>query len=120
MEDKVSGEGRSRGASGSLAGIAAVGSVLAASSCCLPVFPFLLAAGAAGGSAFFAAARPYLLAVSVLLIAWAFYQARRAKRCARKPGVISSVVLWSSAVFVAVAIFFPQVMADAGASLLGR
>jgi hypothetical protein len=102
------------------ASVAAIGSVLAASSCCLPVLPFLFAAGAAGSSAFLTAARPYLLAASVLFIAYGFYQAWRARRCARKPGVISAVLLWTSTVFVIIAIFFPQVMANAAASLMAR
>jgi hypothetical protein len=84
-----------------LASVAAIGSVLAASSCCLPVLPFLFAAGAAGSSTFLASARPYLLVASVLFIAYGFYQAWRAKRCERKPGVISVLLrglppcLWS-------------------------
>ena len=102
------------------AGVAAIGSALAASSCCLPVLPFLFAAGAAGSSPFLAAARPYLLAASVLFIAYGFYQASRAKRCERKPAVISTLLLWCSTVFVIIAIFFPQVMANAAASLMTR
>jgi hypothetical protein len=35
-----------------VASLAALGSVIAASSCCLPLLPFLFAAGAAGTSAF--------------------------------------------------------------------
>ncbi len=111
--------GRS-GAGTTLAGLAAVGSVLAASSCCLPVFPFLMAAGMAGGSAFLAAARPYLLAASVLFIAFGFYQARTAQRCARRTSPFSVALLWASAAFVFLAVFFPQVMANAAASLLAR
>jgi hypothetical protein len=103
-----------------LAGVAAVASVLAASTCCLPLFPFLMAAGFAGGSAFVSAAQPYLLGASVLLIAFGFYQARRARQCKRRPSVASSVLLWASAVFVALSIFFPQAMANAAAGLLAR
>jgi hypothetical protein len=102
------------------AGVAAIGSVLAASSCCLPVLPFLFAAGAAGSSPFLTAARPYLLAASVLFIALGFYQAWRAKQCQRKPSVVSAFLLWTSAVFVIIAIFFPQVMANAAANLVSR
>jgi hypothetical protein len=103
-----------------LASIAAIGSVIAASSCCLPVVPFLFAAGAAGSSAFLAAARPYLLGASILFIAYGFYQAWRAKQCQRKPGVISALLLWISAVFVFIAIFFPQVMANVAVNLMTR
>ncbi|HVP48237.1 MAG TPA: hypothetical protein VMT32_16705 [Bryobacteraceae bacterium] len=106
--------------SGALVSFAAIGSVLAASSCCLPVLPFALAAGFAGGSAFLSAARPYLLGASILLIACGFYQASRAKQCNRRPSVIGSVLLWMSTVFVVIAILFPQVMANAAADLLAR
>jgi cytochrome bd-type quinol oxidase subunit 2 len=102
------------------ASVAAMGSVLAASSCCLPVLPFLFAAGAAGGSAFLVVARPYLMGASVLFIAYGFYQAWRAKRCQRKTGVTSSLLLLVSTVFVVLAIFFPQVMANIAANLLAR
>src|SRR5690348_10289861 len=102
------------------ASLAAAGSVLAASSCCLPVLPFVAAAGIAGGSAFLAQARPYLLGFSIVLIASGFYQASRVKACQRKPSLIGSVVLWASAVFVAIAILFPQVMANTAAALLAR
>ena len=102
------------------ASLAGAGSVLAASSCCLPVLPFVAAAGVAGGSAFLTHARPYLLGFSILLIASGFYQTSRVKACQRKPSLIGSVVLWASAVFVAIAILFPQVMANAAAALLAH
>jgi len=57
-----------------VASLAALGSVIAASSCCLPLLPFLFAAGAAGTSAFVAQLRPCLLVLSVLLIAFGFYK----------------------------------------------
>ena len=103
-----------------LASIGAIGSVLAASSCCLPILPFLLAAGFAGSSTFLSAARPYLLGASILFIVYGFYQARRAKKCRRRPNLIASIVLWVAAVFVIMSIFFPQLMANASASLLAH
>jgi cytochrome bd-type quinol oxidase subunit 2 len=103
-----------------LASLAAVGGVLAASSCCLPILPFLMAAGFAGSSEFFSAARPYLLAASILFIAYGFYQAWQAKKCQSRPNVIASALLWVSTIFVALSIFFPQVMANAAAELLAR
>src|SRR5258708_18859127 len=80
------------------ASLAALGSVALASSCCLPLAPFLLAAGTAGSSAFFAKLRPFLLAASVLLIAFGFYQSWRAKQCKSKPNLVSTVLLWFSAI----------------------
>lgn len=103
-----------------LASLAALGSVLAASSCCLPILPFVFAAGMAGSSALLTSLRPYLLALSVVLIAYGFFQAWRAKQCRRQPSIVSSVLLWTSAFFVGVSIFLPQVVANAAANLLAR
>jgi hypothetical protein len=98
------------------AAISAVGSVLAAMTCCLPVLPFVLAAGTAGGavflSSFIRTLRPYLLGLSVLLIALGFYQSRRASQCNCRPSVLSQVVLWASALIVAISILLPQAFAD--------
>ena len=94
-----------------LASTAALASALAASSCCLPLLPFVGAAGLAGSSAWFASARPYLLGASVLLIGFAFFQALRARQCNCRPGKLSMIVLWLSAAVVASMIFFPQVVA---------
>jgi hypothetical protein len=111
----------SRGTRTALASVAAIGSVLAASSCCLPILPFVFAAGVAGSSAILTALRPYLLVLSVVLVAYGFYQAWRAKQCrSSRPSVLISVLLWSSALFVVVSIFFPQVLANAAANLLAR
>src|SRR5260221_9312308 len=101
-----------------IASIAALGSVIAASSCCLPLLPFLFAAGAASTSAFVAQFRPYLLVLSVLLIAFGFYKSWRAKQCDCKPSRISTFLLWFSAIVVLVMILFPQVIANLVADLL--
>jgi hypothetical protein len=101
-----------------VASLAALGSVIAASSCCLPLLPFLFAAGAAGTSAFVAQLRPYLLVLSVLLIAFGFYKSWRVKQCNCKPSRISTSLLWFSAIVVFVFIFFPQVIANLVADLL--
>jgi hypothetical protein len=101
-----------------VASLVALGSVIAASSCCLPVLPFLFAAGAAGTSAFVAQLRPYLLVLSVLLIAFGFYKSWRAKQCNCKPSRISTFLLWFSAFVVFIFIFFPQVIANLLADLL--
>jgi hypothetical protein len=100
------------------ASLAALGGVIVASSCCLPLLPFLFAAGAAGTSAFLVQFRPYLLVLSLLLIAFGFYQSWRARQCRRKPGRISTFLLWFSAIVVILFIFFPQVIANLVADLL--
>jgi len=99
------------------AALSAVGSVLAAATCCLPVLPFVLAAGTASSatflSSYISALRPYLLGVSVLFIALGFYQSRRrASQCNCKPSLLSQVVLWVSALIVAISILLPQAFAD--------
>jgi hypothetical protein len=103
-----------------LTSIAAIASALAASGCCLPVLPFIAAAGLAGGSAFLWAARPYLLGASITFIGYGFYRTWRTKKCHRRPGIIGLVLLWVSAFLVAISILFPQIMANAAASLLAR
>jgi hypothetical protein len=52
------------------------------------------------------------LGVSVLFIALGFYQSRRASLCNCKPSVLSQVVLWLSALIVAISILLPQAFAD--------
>jgi cytochrome bd-type quinol oxidase subunit 2 len=118
--DSGTGPNQHDGVRTTFASLAAIGSVLAASSCCLPILPFMMAAGLAGTSTFLSAARPYLLVAAVLVIAYGFYQSWRAKKCQRRPNIITSALLWISAVFVVIFIFFPQVMANAAAGLLAR
>ena len=101
-----------------IASLAALGSVVLASSCCLPLLPFLFAAGAAGTSAFFVKIRPFLLAASLFFIAFGFYQAWRAKQCKCKPNVISTILLWFATVVVVAFILFPQAIANFVANLL--
>ncbi|HKG58640.1 MAG TPA: hypothetical protein VKB05_02595 [Pyrinomonadaceae bacterium] len=112
---KAGGSGRTI-----LASLTALGSVVLASTCCLPMFPFVFAAGAAGSSAFFTKARPFLLAASLLSIAFAFYQRRRAKQCNCKPNLLSTIILWFSVVAVLTFFLFPQVIANLVANVLAR
>ena len=114
---------RSKAGSGGtlVASLAALGSVILASSCCIPLLPFLFAAGTAGASSVFVQLRPYLLVVSVLSIAFGFYKSWRAKQCSCKPSQVSTFLLWFSAVVVFAFIFFPQVIANLVAdSLAGK
>lgn len=100
--------------------LAAIGGIMAASTCCLPVLPFVAAAGLAGGSELLRSARPYLLALSVAFIAFGFRQSMRANKCRRKPRLLASTLLWASTLFVAISILFPQVMANCLAGLFPR
>ena len=104
-----------------VASLAALGSVVLASSCCLPLLPFLFAAGAAGTSAFFVKLRPFLLIASVLFIAFGFYQSWRARQCATSTlSTILRILLWFSAVVVVVFTLFPQAIANLVANMLAR
>lgn len=51
--------------------LTAIGSVLAASSCCLPLGTMWLAAGAAGAGAFLDQYRPWLMGASTGILGWA-------------------------------------------------
>lgn len=95
------------GASASLAAIlSAVGSL----ACCLPL-GFVGAAGAAGAGALFAAARPWLWALSIALLALGFWQQRRATQCEVRGRTLGRALLCAAAAVVAGMILFPQQIA---------
>jgi hypothetical protein len=102
------------------ASLAAIGSIVLASGCCLPVLPLVAAAGVAGASTLLISAKPYLMGLSALLIGYGFYRARQARQCSTQPGAIATILLWTSALLVGFSIFLPQVVADLAASLLDR
>src|SRR5262245_20756241 len=102
-----------------LASLAALSSVGLASDCCLPLTPCLLAAGTAENSAFFVKFRPILLTASVLLIGFGFYQSWRAKQCNCQPSLLSTILLWASAILVLLFILFPQAIANLLTNILG-
>ena len=119
IKRKERGANRERSTRTILASLAALGGVVLASSCCLPLAPFLLAAGAAGSSAFFVKFRPILLAASALLIGFGFYQSWRAKQCDCQPSPLSAILLWASAILVLLFILFPQAIANLLANAFG-
>jgi hypothetical protein len=86
-------------------GIAAVASALAAVSCCLPLGPFVFAAGFAGTSGILLGLQPYLIACSVFLLLVGFVQAVHARRCGRRRGILNIAVLTTSTALVAVMLF---------------
>jgi hypothetical protein len=120
MKATTTAAATSRSGRTALASVAAIATVIAASSCCLPILPFMFAASLAGSATVLTALRPYLFGASVVFIAYGLYQAWQNKRCSRKPSLISSALLWLSTFFVFVSIFFPQLLANAAASLLAR
>jgi hypothetical protein len=92
--------------------VAAIGSVVAASSCCLPIGTFLIAAGFAGASRVLQSLQPYLLGLAVLMVIVGFAQTYGKSRCSRKRGAFSVVLLWFSAMFVLTMLLFPQAVAS--------
>ncbi|HXN23769.1 MAG TPA: hypothetical protein VOA41_13610 [Candidatus Dormibacteraeota bacterium] len=92
------------------ASLVAALSSLATIGCCLPL-GFAAALGAAGASAFLTILRPWLLALSVVLLGIGFWQQRRARLCAVRGRLLGSVLLWSAVVVVLGMILFPQQIA---------
>lgn len=96
--------------SGISASLGAILSSLATMGCCLPL-SFAGALGAAGASAFVQKFRPWLLALSILLLGIGFWQQRRARLCLVKRNYLSVVLLWTAVILVVVMIVFPQEIA---------
>jgi hypothetical protein len=92
------------------ASLGAILSSLATMGCCLPL-GFAGALGAAGASAFLQRFRPWLLALSIVLLGIGFWQQRRAKLCAVKRSYLNAVLLWTAVALVLAMIFFPQEIA---------
>ena len=99
-----------------IAPIAAVSTAVATLLCCLPI-GFAAAAATVSVASAISQLRPWLLTVSVLLIASGFAQVYRRKSCARRsPATLA--VLWISAAIIATVVLFPQVIAIVVADLL--
>src|SRR5262245_29852328 len=119
IEEKEQCENKAGSKRTIIASLSALGGIVLASSCCLPLAPFLLAAGTAGSSAFFTKLRPFLLLSSVLMLGFGFYQSWRAKQCKCQPSLLSTILLWFSAIIVLLFILFPQAIANLLATVLG-
>jgi hypothetical protein len=85
--------------------VSAVVSALAALSCCLPLGPFLLAAGSAGFAGVFLSLQPYLIGFSALMLIVGFVQAFRARQCGRRRRALNVAVLLCSTGLVAAMLF---------------
>src|SRR5438309_1092281 len=90
--------------------IGAALSALATLLCCLPI-GFAAAAATASVGVVVAALRPWLLGVAVVLLAVGFVQMYHRARACKRRSRTSLVILWVSAVVVALVILFPQVIA---------
>lgn len=94
---------------GYAAPIAAILSVIASITCCLPL-AFLAALGAAGASAVFAVLRPWLLVISAAMLAIGFLQLYRKQKCSRRSPAAVALLWIAVAIFLAM-LFFPQQVA---------
>src|SRR5882762_3955770 len=92
------------------ASLTAITAAIATMACCLPI-AFAGAVGVGLASAFFATVRPWLLGLSVVLIAFGFWQQHRAKQCALRCRWIGIVLLWTAVIVVVGMILFPQQIA---------
>jgi hypothetical protein len=101
----------------SAAGISAIVSASAALSCCLPL-GFLAALGLTGTSFFLHSFQPWLLGLSVLFLGIGFFQHYKGERCNAKRNRFVELVLWGSAFFVLVMIFFPEIIAGLMANVM--
>ena len=104
------GRARMNQGSGVSASLGAILSSLATMGCCLPL-GFAGALGAAGASAFLQKFRPWLLALSIVLLGIGFWQQRRARLCSLKRNYLSAVLLWTAVVLVVAMVVFPQEIA---------
>jgi hypothetical protein len=80
--------------------LASLASVVVALSCCLPLGTMLMAAGSAGASLFSEKLRPWLLALSIASLLFAFVQTYYRKRCEFRHRRLRTCLLWFSATIV--------------------
>jgi hypothetical protein len=99
--------------------VGAILSSLLTLSCCLPL-PFLGAAGMAGASVFLASARPWLLALSIILLGLGFFQVYRGMRCRTRQSKTAIALLALATIVVVLLLLFPQVIASVLADISGR
>jgi hypothetical protein len=109
--------GQSRGPV--VSAIAAIGSLVAAVSCCLPVGTFLVAAGTASAGRILDPLRPWLFGVSIAALILGFVQAYGRSHCSLRRNPVSIALLWTSAALVLLMLLFPQVIAGFLADRLG-
>jgi len=107
---------RGRGAVAST--LASLAGLVGALSCCLPLGSLLMAAGSAGASLFSEKLRPWLLALSVAALLFAFVQTYARGRCAFRYRRVRTCLLWFSATIVLGMLIAPQVVSTLMAGLL--
>jgi hypothetical protein len=89
--------------------LASLASLIAALSCCLPLGTLLLAAGSATASLLSETLRPWLLALSVGCLVFAFVETYYRRRCDFRQRRLRTGLLWFSALTVFSMLAFPRV-----------
>ena len=89
--------------------VGAVVSALSTFLCCVPL-PFAGAIGAASLGAAIAPFRYWLMGFSVILLSAGFAQVYREPHACRRQGTASIVILWTSAILLAVVLVLPQLL----------
>ncbi len=92
----------------SVSALAALASVVAMVSCCLPLPAILLAGGLSIGGVWLTEARPYLLALSLALVGYALYSLYRKRSCAMARPLWAQALVWLSLGAVVALGAFPQ------------
>jgi hypothetical protein len=103
-----------------IAPLAAIVGFLAATTCCLPLGAFLAATGLAGAASLIGPARPYLLGLSVAMLALGFWQIHARPSCNVRGRLAGMILLWTLAGLVVVMFLFPQFIAGLLADLFER
>jgi hypothetical protein len=107
--------GPTGGRGAAISTVASLASLVASLSCCLPLGTLLMSAGSAGASLFSEKLRPWLLALSIASLIFAFVQTYVRGRCAFRYRRLRTCLLWFSATMVtgmfAAPAFFSSLMA---------
>ncbi len=93
-----------------IAPVAAVLSLFTTLACCLPL-GIAAAAGAAGLSVVLASLRPWLVGLSIALLALGLWQLYRTRGACQRRSRMSLAVFWLSAMLVLALMLFPQAVA---------
>jgi len=92
-------------------------SALFAATCCLPL-GISAAAGAAGLGVVIEPLRPWLIVLSIALLAIGFVSLYRSKRTCQQRSRARIALFWVSAIVVVAAVLFPQILASFLADVL--
>ena len=91
--------------------MAAVFSIVAASSCCLPIGALMASGSLAAAGEWIGPLRPYFFLLSAACLGWAIWRIAYAPRCERK-SPLEMIVVGIASLVVAAMFLLPQQMAN--------